>query len=71
MTWWQFRYAFSRDVENAMRYSIHEAMRDECQRAGGGTSQGIANNAVERFKQKMEKYAPTKANAARGNRTRD
>jgi hypothetical protein len=57
MTWHQFRYHFSGEVERAMRYSIHEAMRRQCQQAGGGTTEGIAEDAIETFKRKMEKYA--------------
>lgn len=58
MNWHQFRYIFTRGVENAMRYSIEEAIRDEAGRAGGGTSAGMADNAVDRFKRKMDKYSP-------------
>jgi hypothetical protein len=57
MTWQQFRYHFNGEVENAMRYSIHEALRRQCQSAGGGTSEGITEDAIETFKRKMEKYA--------------
>lgn len=56
MSWHQFRYIFSSDVENAMRYSIEEAMRRQCQSAGGGTTEGVARDAVETFKRKMEKH---------------
>lgn len=56
MGWHQFRYVFDKQVENAMRYSIHEAMRRQCQQAGGGTTEGVANDAIETFKRKMEKH---------------
>lgn len=57
MTWNQFRYYFDGEVERAMRYSIHEAMRRQCRQAGGGTTEGIAEDAIETFKRKMEKHA--------------
>lgn len=56
MSWHQFRYIFDKTVENAMRYSIEEAVRRQCQSAGGGTSVGIADDAVETFKRKMETH---------------
>lgn len=56
MGWKQFYYAFDGEVERAMRYAIHEAMREECRSAGGGTTEGVAENAIERFKRKMEKH---------------
>lgn len=56
MSWNTFRYAFDRTVENAMRYSIQEAMRRQCQSPGGGTTEGVADDAVETFKRKMEKH---------------
>lgn len=58
MRWRQFRYIFTPEVENAMRYSIHEAMRRQCQSAGGDTPRGIADEAIATFKRKMDKYAP-------------
>lgn len=39
-----------------MRYSIEEAMRRQCQQAGGGTTKGITDDAIETFKRKMEKH---------------
>lgn len=56
MSWQQFKYIFNPEVENAMRYSIQEAMRQECRKAGGATSEGVAIAAVESFKRKMEKH---------------
>jgi len=56
MTWHQFRYHFDGEVERALRYSIHEAMRRQCQTAGGGTTEGIAEDAIETFKRKMAKH---------------
>lgn len=56
MTWRQFRYHFDGEVERAMRYSIHEAMRRQCRSAGGGTTEGIAEDAIDTFKRKMEKH---------------
>ena len=56
MNWRTFRYPFNGEVERAMRYSIHEAMRRQCQAAGGGTTEGIAEDAIETFKRKMEKH---------------
>jgi hypothetical protein len=56
MTWNSFRYAFSGDVERAMRYSIHEALRRQCRKAAGGNSDEIAEDAIETFKRKMEKH---------------
>lgn len=58
MSWNRFAYIFTRQVENAMRYSIHEALRRQCTTAGGGTSEGIAEDAIATFKRKMEKHAP-------------
>lgn len=58
MGWHQFRYIFNREVENAMRYSIEEAIRRQCQTSTGGTTVGIADDAVETFKRKMGKHAP-------------
>lgn len=58
MSWNRFAYIFTKQVENAMRYSIHEALRRQCQSAGGGTSEGIADDAIETFKRKMERNAP-------------
>lgn len=56
MGWHQFRYVFDKTVENAMRYSIQEALRRQCQSAGGGTTEGITEDAIETFKRKMEKH---------------
>lgn len=56
MGWHQFRYVFDKKVENAMRYSIEEAIRRQCRSAGGGTTVGIADDAVETFKRKMETH---------------
>lgn len=56
MSWNRFGYIFTRDVENAMRYSIKEALRRQCQSAGGGTSDGITEDAIASFKRKMEKH---------------
>lgn len=53
MTWRQFR--FNPEVERALRYSIAEALRRQCRSAGGGTTEGIVEDAVETFKRKMEK----------------
>jgi hypothetical protein len=58
MSWWQFRYIFNREVENAMRYSIEEALRRQCRSATGGTTEGIVADAIATFKRKMDKYAP-------------
>lgn len=55
MSWPQFRYHFTRDVENVLRYSIEEAVRRQCRHAGGGSSAGIAEDAVATFRRKMEK----------------
>ena len=57
MTWNQFHYIFNQEVENALRYSIKEALRRQCQSAGGGTSEGITEDAIASFKRKMEKHA--------------
>jgi hypothetical protein len=56
MGWHQFRYIFNREVENAMRYSIHEALRRQCRSVAGGTTDGITEDAVETFKRKMERH---------------
>lgn len=55
MSWHQFRYIFTSEIENAMRYSIHEAMRRQCY---GDEANAVANDAVESFKRKMDKHAP-------------
>jgi hypothetical protein len=60
MAWHQFRYHFSGEVERAMRYSIQEAIRRQCRTAGGGTTEGITEDAIETFKRKMDKYAPAR-----------
>jgi hypothetical protein len=64
VTWHQFQYHFDGEVERAMRYSIHEAMRRQCRQAGGGTSEGIAEDAIQTFKRKMEKHAPATTDAS-------
>lgn len=56
MSWHRWRYIFSGEVERAMLYSIQEAMRRQCRQAGGGTTEGVARDAVETFKRKMETY---------------
>jgi hypothetical protein len=61
MAWHQFRYIFNREVENAMRYSIHEALRRH-QRGTVGAPEAIAEDAIGAFKRKMEKHC-TRATA--------
>lgn len=56
MSWHRFYYAFDKTVENAMRYSIEEALRRQCRQAGGGTTEEIVRDAIETFKRKMEKH---------------
>jgi ribosomal protein S21 len=56
MGWHQFKYIFDKKVENAMRYSMKEAFRRQCQRAGGANSDEIIDDAVETFKRKMETH---------------
>lgn len=55
MTWGDFRYIFDKKVENAMRYSIQEAFRHERQ-FGLMSSDRIVEDAIARFKRKMEKH---------------
>lgn len=55
MGWHQFRYIFTREIENAMRYSIEEALRRQCRSVTGGTTEGIVTDAIETFKRKMGK----------------
>ena len=62
MSWHQFRYIFSNAVENAMRYSIEEAMRRQMNQEALGftpTPAEVAKDAVDTFKRKMEKHAPS------------
>lgn len=68
MAWHQFKYHFDGEVERAMRYSIHEAMRRQCQHAGGGTTENIAEDAIETFKRKMEKHTGATTHAQRKER---
>ncbi len=59
MSWQQFRYIFNPEVENAMRYSIEEAMRRQCDKEALGftpTSREVAIDACETFKRKMDKH---------------
>lgn len=68
MGWNQFRYSFSGEVERAMYYSIREAVRRQCQQPGGGTSEGIANDAVATFMRKMEKHIGVPSAPVEGDR---
>lgn len=54
MSWQQFKYIFNPEVENAMRYSIEEAVRRQLRKAGGGSAEDVAKDAVETFKRKMD-----------------
>lgn len=54
MSWQQFKYIFSRDVEHAMRYSIEEALRRED--VFDRKTTRIVDDAVESFKRKMETH---------------
>lgn len=53
MSWQQFKYILNPEVENAMRYSIEEALRRS---RPGSTREAIAKDAVETFKRKMEAH---------------
>jgi hypothetical protein len=57
MGWHEFRYTFDKQVQNAMRYSIEEAVRN-CAHTIAMENEGrqIAQEAVESFKRKMEKH---------------
>lgn len=53
MSWQQFKYIFNPEVENAMRYSIEEALR---RHAADAHPQDVAHDAVQTFKRKMEAH---------------
>lgn len=58
MGWHQFKYVFDKTVENAMLYSIREALRRH--RSGDSSDDDIARDALEAFKRKMDKHTGAK-----------
>lgn len=65
MGWNQFYYCFDKQVENAMRYSIEEALRRQWRSRFVGTAEDIALDALETFKRKMEKHTGRKVSESK------